>query len=172
MTDQTETRRPTVGGIAGGVGATTIAHLIDADDAGVIAATGQRVDVLVTRSTAVAVTWAVQTAGDMKRNGSTPVLVVVAHSPGSWPRVVEQRLRMAATNLDTEVLRLEWCHQLAAAENPWEVLADSVYAEDRRKYRWSDQARQFRDDLIDAVVGVLSRDVDDGSAGHDAARVS
>lgn len=145
---------PRVGGIAGGVGTTTVAHLMNGNDVGAIDANGsQPVEVLVTRATAVAVSWAIQTAQAMPVR---PVLVVVACSADRWPTVVEQRLKMAETNLSTPVLRLRWCTQLAASDNPWDLLADAVAAEDRKKYRWSNQAREFQSQLIDAVKAILT----------------
>lgn len=145
---------PRVGGIAGGVGTTTVAHLMNGKDVGVIDANGtQPVEVVVTQATAVAVSWAIQTAQAMPVR---PVLVVVACGGDRWPTVVEQRLKMAETNLSTPVLRLRWCTQLAASDNPWDLLTDAVADEDRKKYRWSNQAREFRSQLIEAVKAILT----------------
>ncbi|MGV9679136.1 hypothetical protein ACWDSJ_27975 [Nocardia sp. NPDC003482] len=155
-------RRPRVGGIAGGVGTTTVAHLLDAVDVGVVEANGtQGVDVLVTRATAVAVSWAIATAQKMP---ARPVLVVVAHGSGRWPAVVERRLKMAAAGLDTPVLRLGWVAPLAASDDPWGLLATGVFAPDRKTYRWADPARRFRDDLVTAVLPALDRDTTTASS--------
>ncbi|MGW5317799.1 hypothetical protein [Nocardia thailandica] len=134
-------RGPIVGGIAGGVGTTTVAHLVDGIDVGVVDADGTRqVDVLVARSTAVSVNWAITTA---KRMWERPILVVVAHGTGHWPAVVERRLKMAAANLDTPILRLPWASPLAASDNPWELLADAAFHADRKAHRWANQALEL-----------------------------
>jgi hypothetical protein len=143
-------RVPEVGAISGGAGATTVAYLIGGRDVGVIAADGsQPVDVLVTRASAVAVSWAIGTAGRMP---DTPVLAVVADSGDKWPAVVRQRLAMARANLGAPVLELGWCSPLAASDNPWELLATSVVASER----WAVTARRFRRDLIAALVEAMS----------------
>ncbi|MGY4102036.1 hypothetical protein ACW2Q0_21170 [Nocardia sp. R16R-3T] len=158
-------RRPVIGGIAGGVGTTTVAHLLDGIDMGVIEANGtQSVDVLVTRATAVAVSWAISTAQKMPVR---PVLVVVAGSEGRWPAVVERRLKMAATNLATPVLRLGWFSPLAASDNPWELLATGVFDADRKTYRWADPARKFRDELVHAVIAAIERETTTAASDSD-----
>ncbi|MGF0320723.1 hypothetical protein [Nocardia fluminea] len=145
----TQTRRPIVGGIAGGVGVTTTAHLIDGIDVGVVDAQGTRqVDVLVARATAVSVNWAIATAKLMR---SRPIIVVVANSTGHWPAVVERRMKMAATNLSTPVIRLEWCSPLAASDNPWELLADAAFHPDRKAHRWANQALEAHIAIVTAV---------------------
>ncbi|WP_280471290.1 hypothetical protein [Nocardia cyriacigeorgica] len=149
-------RRPVVGGIAGGVGTTTVAHLLDGIDMGVIEANGsQCVDVLVTRATAAAVSWAIATA---QRMPVRPILVVVAGSEARWPSVVERRLKMAAANLSTPVLRLPWFSPLAASDNPWELLATGVFDADRKTYRWAEPARKFREELVPAVLALIERE--------------
>ncbi|MBC7300099.1 MULTISPECIES: hypothetical protein [Nocardia] len=149
-------RRPVIGGIAGGVGTTTVAHLLDGIDVGVIEANGtQAVDVLVTRATAVAVSWAIATAQQML---TRPVLVVVADSEARWPSVVQRRLKMAATNLDTPVLRLGWLSPLAASDNPWDLLSTGVFDADRKTYRWAEPARKVRDELAQAVRTAIDRE--------------
>ncbi|MFB7878516.1 hypothetical protein ACFC06_24995 [Nocardia sp. NPDC056064] len=151
-----QARRPVIGGIAGGVGTTTVAHLLDGIDVGVVEANGtQAVDVLVTRARAVAVSWAIATAQQMPVR---PVLVVVADSEGRWPSVVRRRLKMAAANLDTPVLRLGWLSPLAASDNPWDLLATSVFATERKTHRWAEVAREFCDELDHAVVTALERE--------------
>ncbi|GGK68741.1 hypothetical protein [Nocardia camponoti] len=145
----TQTRRPIVGGIAGGVGTTTVAHLVDGVDVGVVDAEGTRqVDVLVTRATAVAVNWAISTAKAMR---TRPILVVVANSTGHWPAVVERRLKMAATNLSTPVVRLGWCSPLAASDNPWELLAEAAFHPDRKAHRWANDALECHIAVVKAV---------------------
>jgi hypothetical protein len=143
-------RSPEVGGISGGAGTTTVAYLIGGRDVGVIAADGsQQVDVLVTRTTAVAVGWAISTAGRM---ADAPVLAVVADSGDRWPAAVRQRLAMARSNLGVPVLELGWCPPLAASDNPWELLANSVVA----KEKWAAAAGRFRQDLIAALIDAMS----------------
>lgn len=143
-------RTPQVGGICGGAGATTTAYLIGGQDVGVIAADGsQQVDVLVTRATAVAVGWAIGTAGRMT---APPVLAVVANSSDRWPVAVRQRLSMARANLGAPVLELGWCPPLAASDNPWELLATSVVAGEK----WAATARRFRQALIAALIEAMS----------------
>ncbi|MGW5453125.1 hypothetical protein [Nocardia sp. NPDC003979] len=160
-------RRPVIGGIAGGVGTTTVAHLLGGVDVGVIEANGtQHVDVLVTRATAVAVRWAIATAQKMPVR---PVLVVVADSDGRWPSVVRRRLKMAAANLDTPVLRLGWLAPLAASDNPWGLLATGVFATDRKRYRWAEVVREFRDELNRTVVTALEHETSTAQAISDPA---
>ena len=143
-------RTPEVGGICGGAGTTKVAYLIGGRDVGVIAADGsQQVDVLVTRTTAVAVGWAIGTAGRM---ADVPVLAAVADSGDRWPAAVRQRLAMARANLDVPVLELAWCPPLAASDNPWELLATSVMAGEK----WAAAARRFRQDLITALIEAMS----------------
>ncbi|PXX53895.1 hypothetical protein DFR70_12616 [Nocardia tenerifensis] len=158
-------RRPVIGGIAGGVGTTTVAHLLDGIDLGVIEANGtQSVDVLVTRATAVAVSWAICTAQKMP---ARPVLVVVAGSDGRWPAVVERRLKMAAANLATPVLRLPWFTPLPASDNPWDLLATGVFDADRKTYRWAEPARRFRDELVHAVITAIERETSRAAVDSD-----
>ncbi|WP_216892146.1 hypothetical protein [Nocardia alni] len=143
-------RTPEVGGISGGAGTTTVAYLIGGCDVGVVAADGaQQVDVLVTRTTAVSVGWAIGTAGQMV---DAPVMAVVADSGDRWPAVVRQRLAMARDNLGVPVLELGWCAPLAASDNPWELLATSVVAGEK----WALPARRFRQDLIAALIEAMS----------------
>lgn len=155
-------QRPVVGGIAGGVGTTTVAHLLNGIDVGVIEANGtQSVDVLVTRATAVAVSWAITTAHQMP---TRPVLVVIADSEGRWPSVVQRRLKMAAANLNTPVLRLGWFSPLAASDNPWDLLTTGVFDADRKTYRWAGPARKFRNELVQAVRTAIERETPTTSA--------
>ncbi len=106
---------PRVGGVAGGVGTTTVAALLQATDAGIITAQSTTpVQVLVCRSTASSVHAAVTLAA---RLPLSPVLVVVADCGDRPPSTVRHRLRMAEPNLAALVL-LPWWPSLREADDP------------------------------------------------------
>ena len=88
---------PRVGGVAGGVGTTTVAALLQGTDAGTATAQSTTpVHVLVCRSTASSVQAAVVLAACMPL---TPVLAVVADCGDRPPATVRHRLHMAEPNL-------------------------------------------------------------------------
>jgi len=106
---------PRVGGVAGGVGATVVAALLQAADAGTVTAEGvDRVHVLVCRSTASSVQAAVVLAARMPL---TPVLAVVADCGDRTPGSVRHRLHMAEPNL-AGVVRVPWWPSLRELDDP------------------------------------------------------
>lgn len=152
-------REPVVGAVDGGVGTTTVATMIGAYDAGVIADDGsQLVDVLVARSTAASVRAAVATAAAMPVR---PVLVVVAHSSDRWSPPVEQRLRMVEPNVPA-VVRMGWIGYLAACDDPWTSLVEGIWAQYPPK--WAAPARQVRERLVAAVTPLVLQPHD--HSGH------
>lgn len=141
-------RQPVVGGIAGGVGTTTIADLIEAIDDGIVIDAGQ-VDILVARSTASSVKAAIEAAAAMT---VAPVLVVVAHSHDRCPPPAEQRLKMAEPNL-AGLVRLDWISYLAGCDDPWSQLTTAMFADIPPK--WVRQASRAREQLLASVTDLV-----------------
>ncbi len=111
---------PRVGGVAGGVGTTTVAALLQGTDAGTVTAQSTTpVHVLVCRSTASSVQAAVVLAACMPL---TPVLAVVADCGDRPPATVHHRLHMAEPNL-AGVVRVPWWPSLREADDPAERVA-------------------------------------------------
>jgi len=111
---------PRVGGVAGGVGTTTVAALLQGTDAGTVTAEGvDGVHVLVCRSTASSVQAAVVLAACMPL---TPVLAVVADCGDRPPATVRHRLHMAEPNL-AAIVRVPWWPSLREADDPAERVA-------------------------------------------------
>ena len=111
---------PRVGGVAGGVGTTTVAALLQAADVGIVQPEGVvRVHVLVCRSTASSVQAAVVLAARMPL---TPVLAVVADCGDRPPATVRHRLHMAEPNL-AAMVRVPWWPSLREADDPAERVA-------------------------------------------------
>jgi len=106
---------PRVGGVAGGVGSTVVAALLQCTDVGVVNPDGtDRVHVLVCRSTASSVQAAVVLASRMS---ITPVLAVVADCGDRPPASVRHRLHMAEPNL-TGIVRVPWWPSLRDLDDP------------------------------------------------------
>jgi hypothetical protein len=83
---------PTIAGVGGGVGVTTLARLLQAADEGVYA--GQPVRVLVCRSTASSTAAATVAVASQAVQATGPVLAVVGDGPWPTPAAVRARLRM------------------------------------------------------------------------------
>jgi len=146
-------RPPLLGSVAGGVGASVLAALLQCTEAGVIAADGsQPVDVLVCRSTAHSVRDAIAVASIMR---SSPVLAVVADCPQNTPSTVKHRLHMAGPNL-AAVVRVPWWGFLRDVDDPAaHTTALAWGAAASTKAGKSIQA--VRDQLVTGVTPLLSR---------------
>lgn len=93
---------PTVAGVGGGVGTTTIACALGGTDRGVF--TGRAVDVLVCRSTADSVVRAARAAVLVGGVGSRPILAVTAVDGARPTRALLARLRLLEPHAAAVVL--------------------------------------------------------------------
>ncbi len=153
MTAAAVMRPPLVGSVAGGVGATVLAALLQCEEAGVVPDDGsQPVDVLVCRSTAHSVRDAVAVAARM---GSTPVLAVVADCPQTAPSSVKHRLRMAGPNL-AAIVRVPWWGWLREADDPAAHTAALVVGP-AANTKPGKAAQAVRDQLVTGVTPLLTR---------------
>lgn len=144
-------RRPRVGGVAGGVGTSTIAALLSCDDAGVLTAPGtEPVDALVCRSTASSVRAAIAVAAQMT---SPPVLVVVADCPAKIPTNARHRLRMADPNL-AAVVYVPWWAALRDADDPARHIAAQARAP--RAVKAARSVHTVFDQLVAAITPLLT----------------
>lgn len=146
---------PRVAGVAGGVGTTLVARMLDtAADYGQHRP-GEAVEVLVCRSVPGQVATAIASATSLDVR---PVLVIVDDCPQrDWLRTVTQRVEMARPNLPA-VLRVRWIEQLRAVDNPHEALDTGLHAHQYREDipRWCEPAFQDAAPLIAAVHTLLT----------------
>ncbi len=86
-----------VAGVGGGVGVTTLARVLQADDEGIYV--GQQTTVLVCRSTASSVAAATAAVAATTAQPTPLILAVVGDGPWPVPAVVRARLRMLAPHV-------------------------------------------------------------------------
>jgi hypothetical protein len=107
------TRIPFVAGVAGGVGASSLAAALRAHDGGVYA--GGPVDVVVCRTTVVSLGLAHEVAARAPR---PPVLAVVADLPSTIPGPVRARMRMAEPHVH-QLVAVPFVPEWRARVNPY-----------------------------------------------------
>ena len=142
-------RAPTVAGIGGGVGTTTVAPVLGAVDAGVWEP-GTPVDVLVCRSVAHQLAAVTRAAATVQ---PSPVVVVVADCADKTPAVVRDRARMLEPNV-AAVVWMPWLAPLREVANPPVFARDAIC--DPTPPRWALSARARREDLIAAVTTLIT----------------
>jgi predicted secreted protein len=153
MTAAAVMRPPLLGSVAGGVGATVLAALLQCEETGVVAADGsQPVDVLVCRSTARSVRDAIAIASRMR---PAPVLAVVADCPQNAPSAVRHRLHMAGPNLPA-IVRVPWWGWLRDVDDPPADTATLAWGEVATT-KAGKSVQSVRAELVNGVTPLLRR---------------
>ncbi len=113
----TALRAPTVGGLAGGVGTSTVAHALRGRDLGTVGGTGRLPDVVVCRASVSGLERAARIA-PVAPGAEHPVLAVTADGPETLDDAVAGRLRSGAEGWSALVLLPRVTH--------WSLLSDPL----------------------------------------------
>lgn len=136
---------PTVGGIVGGIGCSTVALISHGRDMGVLAP-GQATDVVVAPDTAYGLMrleellgqWPVEVGptapDDSSATTPRPVLVLIGDAPRRRPPEAALRLRMAREHIDPTVIAIPWIERLRHCGDAPAFLGEVFAAERRAKW--------------------------------------
>lgn len=144
------TRTPTVAGVAGGTGVSTLAAALRAADGGVYS--GGPVDVLVCRTTVVSLGLAHEIAA---RTPFPPVLAVVADIPSTIPAPVRARMRMAEPHVH-QLVAVPFVPEWRARTDPYGDAAHVLEPEQQLPRPLREFAKAMQR-LVAAVAGPLSQ---------------
>lgn len=114
-------RKPVIGGVAGGVGTSIVAAVVEGTDAARLEP-GVAADVIVCRSTASSVLLAQQAIDACP---TRLALVVVADSSQRQPKTVAARLRMVEPHV-AAIVRLPWIAAFREHDDPVELVRDAL----------------------------------------------
>ncbi|GGG01410.1 hypothetical protein GCM10007304_14230 [Rhodococcoides trifolii] len=150
----TEIRIPHVSGVAGGVGTTLAATLLDIRSDYGVRRHGETVDVLVCRSVPSQIAQSI--AASMSQ-GRPPVLVVVDDGPLPWPRTSKQRIEMARPNIP-HIVRIPWIDRLRSLDDPHASIFEALHGHDYLDElpRWIRPVQIAAEQLTAAVTAVLT----------------
>lgn len=140
-----------VAGVAGGVGASTVAVALRATDCGLYRA-GHPVDVVVARDTVVSLGAAHRVVNAV---GNRPLLVVVASTSSSAPKASVARVEMVRPYV-AGVIIVPYVARWREVTNPWQEAAEALaYPEDAQLPKWlrgfASAMRQLRSALVERL---------------------